>query len=92
MVVKGKIRKKYIALRFSSFCLSQDYKQCTLATNDYHIVYSHIILNMSTFLRLWTNQFWAQYAGNKPNFADYSLPKNIQGSNIHSFNTLAEEF
>ena len=45
MVVKGKIRKKYIALRFSSFCLSQGYKQCTLATNDYHIVYSHIILN-----------------------------------------------
>ena len=73
MVVKGKIRKKYIALRFSSFCLSQGYKQCTLATNDYHIVYSHIILNMSTLSMLWIKQFWAHYSEYKSDFVDYSL-------------------
>ena len=34
---------------FSSFCLSQGCNQCVPVINDYHIVYSHIILNMSTF-------------------------------------------
>ena len=75
MVLEGKIRKKYIALRFLKFLLnlSQGYKQCAIVTNDYHIVYSHIILNMSTSPRLWTKQFWAQYPEYKSNFVDYSL-------------------
>ena len=53
MFLKGKIRKKNILpCVFSSFCLSQGCKQCILVTNDYHIVYLHIILNMSTFSRI----------------------------------------
>ena len=74
MALKNKIRKKNITLCvFSNFCLNQGYKQCTIVTNNYHIVYSHIILNASTFSRLWAKQFWSQYPEYQPNFVDYSF-------------------
>ena len=71
MVLKGKIRKNILPYVFSSFCLSQDYKQFTLVANDYHIAYSYIMLNMSTFSRLWTKQFWVQYPEYKSNVVDH---------------------
>ena len=71
---KGKSKEKNILpSAFSSFCLSQCYKQCTLVINDYHIVYSHIILKVSTFSRLSTKQFWAQHPEYKPYFVDYEI-------------------
>ena len=72
MALKGKIGKKIYCLAFSQVS-SQGHKQCTLVTNDYHIVYSYIILNMITFSRLWTKQFWAKHPEYKLNFIDYSL-------------------
>ena len=62
MFLRGRIRKKStLPCLFPSFCLNRSYEQCTLVTKDDHIVKSHIMLNMSTFSRLWTKQFWTQH-------------------------------
>ena len=73
---KVKLEKDILPCVFSSFCLSQGYEYCTLVINDYYIVYLHVMLNKSTFSRMWkkrTISWCEQYPEYKPSFVDYWL-------------------
>ena len=92
--LEGWIRKQCIALVCSVFCLTQGYKQCILVTNNYQIVYSHIIINVSTFSKLWKKQVWSQYPEYKLNCVDYTLQiikRHIFMVLSHFENSLREE-